>query len=125
MGLGMGVIGVAAVGTLLAILFRGGGSGSGGTGGGAGRGTGPATGNATTQAMLAEPTRPLRVRIEESNYLVNGKAVPLEALTDLAARVPAGTGPAVVVERALTSRAKAENDLREALTRKGIAFASD
>jgi hypothetical protein len=125
MGAGVGLVGLVGVATLLAILFRGGGSGSGGTGDGAGRGTGPGTGNPATQAMMAEPSRPLKVRIEESNYIVAGKTVPLDALTDLAARVPAGSGPAVLVERSPTSRAKAENDLRDALNQKGIPNASD
>ena len=124
-GAGLGIAGLVGAATLLAILFRGGGTGSGGSGEGAGRGTGPGTGAPTTQAMLAEPTRPLKVRIEESNYLVNGKPVPLDSLTDLASRVPAGSGPAVLVERAPSSRAKAENDLRDALNKKGVTHASD
>ena len=125
MGAGIGLIGVAGVATLLAILFRGGGgTGTGGTGTGQGTGTRAST-SPTTQTLAAEPTRPLKVRIEESNYVVDGRQVPLESLTDLAAKVPAGSGPAVLVERALSSRAKAEKDLKEALDKKGITHASD
>ena len=125
MGAGIGLIGAAGVVTLLAILFRGGGTGSGGSGSGAGRGTGPGTGPATTQDVTAEPTRPLKVKIEESNYVVDSQPLSLEGVTELAAKVPAGSGPAVLVERAPTSRAKAENDLRDALNKKGIPHASD
>ena len=125
MGAGMGLIGVAAVATVLAILFRGGGTGTGGSGTGAGKGTGPGTSPAATQAMVAEPTRPLKVKIEESNYVVDDQPLSLDAVTELAAKVPTGSGPAVLVERAPTSRAKAENDLRDALNKKNISHASD
>jgi len=54
-----------------------------------------------------------------------GQTVDLVTLTDLAAKVPAGSGAAVMVERSPTSRAKAENDLKEALAKKGITFTSD
>lgn len=120
--MGVGAIGVVAVGTLLAILFRGGGgTGSGGTGPGGGTGaTIPAT-----QQLVATPARPLKVRIRESDYVVNDRPVDLETLTQLAGKVPPGNGPAVMVERTPSSRAKAENDLRDALTKKGITFASD
>ena len=128
MGAGVGIAALVAVGTLLAILFgRGGGSGSGGTGPGAGSGTGPGTGSPATQSLAATlpTTRPLRVTIQESDYLVAGRPMDLATVTDIAAKVPAGSGPAVLVERAPSSRAKAENDLREALDKKGIPHASD
>ena len=122
MAVGVGVIGVVGVVTLLAILFNGGGTGDGGTGEGAGTGTG--TGAAATNpvmpAMLAAPTRPMKVTIQESNYMVNGRPVDLETVSDLAGKVPAGSGPAVLVERTPSSRAKAEQDLKDALQKKGI-----
>ena len=122
MAVGVGVVGVVGVLTLLAILFKGGGTGDGGTGEGAGRGTGSGT-SATSPvvpAMLAPPTRPMKVTIQESNYMVNGRPVDLETLSDLAGKVPAGSGPAVLVERTPSSRAKAEQDLKDALQKKGI-----
>ena len=129
MAVGVGVIGVVGVVTLLAILFNGGGSGDGGTGEGAGRnteiGTGAATTGPVTPAMLTTPVRPMKVSIRESEYLVGGRPVDLETLTDLAAKVPAGSGPAVLVERTPSSRAKAEQDLKDALQKKGITPAFD
>jgi hypothetical protein len=123
MGAGVGLIGAVAAVTALMIFLRGGGSGS---GTGSGSGAGPGTGAPTTQTLLAtQPTRPLKVTIQESNYLVSGRSVDLDAVTDLAAKVPAGSGPAVLVERSPSSRAKAENDLREALDKKSIPYASD
>ena len=124
MGAGVGLIGLVAAATVLMILFRGGGGR--GTGSGTGTGAGSGTGAPTTQTFLAtQPTRPLKVTIQESNYLVSGRSIDLEAVTDLAAKVPAGSGPAVLVERSPSSRAKAENDLREALDKKSIPYASD
>jgi hypothetical protein len=123
---GIGVIAVVGVATLLAILFRGGGgSGDGGSGAGAGRGTGPGTSPTTQVSLPAAPQRPLKVVIQESDYLVNGQPVDLVTLTELAGKVPPGSGPAVLVERSPSSRAKAENDLRDALNKKGITHASD
>jgi hypothetical protein len=120
---GVGVIGVVGVATLLAILFRGG-SGTGtGTGSGTGAGTGAAP--ATQMLLSAQPQRPLKVVIRESTYVVNGTPVELTTLTDLAAKVPPGEGVAVVIERSPSSRAKAEQDLKDALTKKGISNASD
>lgn len=124
MRMGVGAIGVAALGILAAIFFRGGGgSGTGGTGTGSG---------ATTMSSLpnppmapATPQRPLKVVIRENDYEVNGRPVDAETLTDLASKVPAGSGPAVIIERAPSSRAKAEADLRDTLNKKGISFASD
>ena len=126
MAVGVGVIGVVGVLTVLAILFNGGGTGDGGTGTGAGSGTGTGTTMPATQSLLAnQPQRPMRVTIRESSYVVNGQPVDLATLTEMAARVPEGEGPAVVVERSPTSRAKAENDLKEAMGQKSIRFAMD
>ena len=130
MAVGVGVIGVVGVLTLLAVLFNGGGTGDGGTGTGAGAGSGAGSGTGstmpTTQSLLAsQPQRPMRVTIRESSYVVNGQPMDLATLTEMAAKVPEGEGPAVVVERSPTSRAKAENDLKEALGQKSIRFAMD
>ena len=128
MGAGVGLIGVVAAATLLAVLFRGGGrSGTGGTGGaGAGAGSGPGAGTSTTQALMpAQPSRPMKVRIDGSNYVVDGRSMDLEAVTELAAKVPPGEGAAVVVERPGTSRAKAEEDLFAALDKRGVKYVRD
>lgn len=124
MRMGVGVIGVAALGILAAIFFRGGGgSGTGGTGTGSG---------ATTMSSLpdqtmapATPQRPLKVVIRENVYEVDGRPVDTETLADMASKIPAGSGPAIMIERAPSSRAKAEADLRDMLNKKGITFASD
>ena len=123
MRMGVGTIGVAALAVLAAIFFRGGGgSGSGGTGTGSGTSGNPAA----TQAVLpAQPQRPLRVSIRENDYVINERPVDLVTLTSLAEKVPAGTGPAVMIERSPSSRAKAEQDLKDALNKKQIPFASD
>jgi hypothetical protein len=124
MAVGVGVIGVVAVATILAIIFGEGGTGDGGTGTGSGTHTGTTV--PSTQSLLpAQPKRPLVVTIRENNYEVNGRPVDLETLTDLASKVPSGDGPAVMVQRAPTSRAKAENDLFDALNKQGITFARD
>jgi hypothetical protein len=128
MGAGVGLIGVVGVATLLAVLFRGGGgSGTGGTGGaGAGAGSGPGSGAATTQSLVStQPTRPMKVRIDGSNYVVDGRSMDLAGVTDLAAKVPPGEGAAVVVERPGTSRAKAEEDLFAELDKRGVKYMKD
>jgi hypothetical protein len=126
MGAGVGLIGVVGVATLLAILFRGGGgNGTGGTGG-AGAGAGTGNGAPATQSLAAAPlSRPIKVRIDGSNYVVDGKSMDLAGVTDLAAKVPAGEGAAVVVERPGTSRAKAEEDLFAALDKRGVKYVKD
>jgi hypothetical protein len=123
MRMGVGTIGVVGLAVLAAIFFRGGGgSGSGGTGSGSGT-----TGNSpSTQAMLpAQPQRPLRVTIRENDYVINERPVDLVTLTELAGKVPPGTGPTVMIERTGSSRARAEQDLKDALNKKQIPFASD
>ena len=139
-----GVTLVAAVGVaVLATIFMRGG----GTGEGAGSGTGPADGTGTatgadpaaapaslTQSPTREPSddappsqpqRPLKVTVRESTYLVNGREVDLAQLGELAAKVPEGSGPAVMIERDPTSRAKAEQDLIQALDERKVPHASD
>ena len=127
MGAGIGLISVVGVATLLAILFRGGGSGSGGSGTGAGTGSGPGSGGSgTTQAVAATaPSRPMKVRIEESSYVVNGQRLDLPAVMEMVGKDPSGDGPAVVVERPGTSRAKAEEELFAALDKQGVQFMRD
>jgi hypothetical protein len=78
-----------------------------------GDGAGPEAPKAETQDTSQPPapeaaSRPLTVVLDGHQYLVAGKPVALEALADLLQKVPAGTGPAVVVERKTTSRAAAE-----------------
>ena len=121
MAVGVGVVGVVGIATLLAILFKGGGTGTGGTG----SGTGTTTSMPNQPMVPATPQRPLKVTIRENDYLVNGRPVDLVTLTDLAGKVPGGSGAAVMVERSPSSRAKAETDLKDALTKKGISFTSD
>jgi hypothetical protein len=120
--LGLGTIGVAAAAIVAAIFLRGGGgSGSGGTG----TGTGTQTSLPNQPIAPSQPQRPLKVTIRENDYVVDGRPVDLVTLVDLANRIPPGSGAAVTVQRSPSSRAKAENDLKEALTKKGIAFTSD
>jgi hypothetical protein len=120
--LGLGTIGIAAAAIVAAVFFRGGGgSGSGGTG------TGSGTQSALPNQTIApsQPQRPLKVTIRENDYVVDGHPVDLVTLVGMADKVPPGTGAAVTVQRSPSSRAKAENDLKEALSKKGIAFTSD
>jgi len=122
MRVGVGTIGVVALGVVAAIFFgRGGGSGSGGTG--TGSGTSVSLPNQPMQPT--QPQRPLRVTIRENGYVVNGQTVDLVSLTDMAGKVPPGSGAAVMVERSPSSRAKAEQDLKDALTKKGVSYTSD
>jgi hypothetical protein len=67
----------------------------------------------------------MKVTIRENDYVVEGKTMDLVTLIDLAGKVPAGGGPAVTVQRSQSSRAKAEQDLKDALAKKGISFTSD
>lgn len=127
---GVVAVGVVVVGIALLIIgglpgFGGGGGGDGGEGVGNNAVDRPDASAATRPVADAQPPRPLRVRIEESRYLVNGQSVELAALLQMAGAVPAGDGAAVMIERADTSRAKAENDLREVLDREGISYSSD
>lgn len=121
MRVGLGTIGVVGLAILAAVFFRGGGSGSGGGGS-----TGSGTGAPTTQTMApAQPQRPLRITIRENNYVVNERPLDLATVAELASKVPAGSGPAVMIERSPSSRAKAETDLKDALNKKQVSFTSD
>jgi hypothetical protein len=69
----------------------------------------------STQKPAQPAQRPLRVQIDGTRYLVDGKEVDLPTLTRMAAQVPPGDGPAVEVKRTESSRVKAEQDLKAAL----------
>jgi len=125
MSAGIGLIGVVGAATLLAILFRGGGGSGGGSGAGTGTGAGAGAPAATQAARATQPTRPLKVTIEGSNYVVDGRTLDLAGVAELASKVPPGDGAAVVVERPGTSRAKAEEDLFAALDKRGIRYMKD
>src|SRR5437870_2322894 len=99
MSAGIGLIGVVGAATLLAILFRGGGGSGGGSGAGTGTGAGAGAPAATQAARATQPTRPLKVTIEGSNYVVDGRTLDLAGVAELASKVPPGDGAAVVVER--------------------------
>lgn len=120
MRVGVGTIGVVGLAVLAAIFFRGGGgSGSGGTGSGT-------SGTAATQAMLpAQPRRPLQVVIRGNDYLVNERPVDLSTLMNMVSKVPPGSGPAVMIEQTQSSRAKAEKDLKDELTKKQVPFTAN
>jgi hypothetical protein len=120
--LGLGTIGIAAAAIVAAVFFRGGG----GTGsGGAGTGSGVQTSLPNQPMAPSQPQRPMKVTIQENSYVVDGQTVDLVTLVDMANKVPPGSGAAVTVQRSPSSRAKAENDLKDALAKKGIAFTSD
>ncbi|MFP4355798.1 MAG: hypothetical protein ACLFUJ_11805 [Phycisphaerae bacterium] len=63
----------------------------------------------------ADLKRPMVIEISGHQYFVQQQPVELGRLIELASAVPDGQGPAVVVRRLEDSRARAENDLKEAL----------
>ena len=83
---------------------------------------GSAPGVEPGNAAAADTLRPLRVAIRGREYFIAGARVDLEWVIDSARRVPAGEGPAVVVLRAESSRASAEESLGRLLKEKGILF---
>lgn len=116
-------LGAAAIYFSASSFFGSGRGGGGGGGSGTGSGTG---GQVATQAAPGEGLpgslpqggvggRPLSVTIDAHKYLVNGREMTLEAVVELASKVPPGQGPAVLVKREPASRAKAEIALREKL----------
>jgi hypothetical protein len=120
--LGQGTIGIAAAAIVAAVFLRGGG----GTGsGGSGTGSGVQTSLPNKPMAPSQPQRPMKVTIRENSYVVDGQTVDLVTLVEMANKVPPGCGAAVTVQRSPSSRAKAENDLKDALAKKGIAFTSD
>jgi len=68
------------------------------------------------------PTRPLRIVIRDREYFIASQKATLAQTLATAARVPAGSGPTVVVERSESSRASAEERLARTLEEKGIDF---
>ena len=75
------------------------------------------------QAPAAQPQptqRPLRVQIDGTRYLVDGKEVDIPTITRLASQLPPGDGPAVEIKRNETSRVKAEQDLKSALEKQNL-----
>jgi hypothetical protein len=63
--------------------------------------------------------RPLRIEIDGSTFRVGGKPVELRAIKTLVGHIPDGDGPDVKVNRLGTSRAAAENELKELLRQCG------
>ena len=134
---GVTIAALVGVAVLATIFMRGG-----GTGEGAGSGTGPAdgagsgTGNATPASALQSstqpaadeapttaPTRPMKIVVRGSSYVVDGREVDLMQIAELAEKVPDGPGVPVLIEHDPTARAKAEEDLKSALNERGIKFA--
>lgn len=118
------VIGGAAVIAAIIALWQFGprfGWGPGGRGAGNGSGADQTSQSVDDAARLAAsrqtaaPARPLRVTIDGTRYMVDGKEVDLDTITKMADKVPAGEGPAVEVTRAGTSRVKAEQELKAAI----------
>ena len=68
------------------------------------------------------PLRPLEVKIEGRDYLVGADRHSLDGIVEMAQKVPAGDGPAVVIRRTASSRASAEESLRGLLRETGIDF---
>ncbi len=79
--------------------------------------TAPATRPAATQPNV---TRPLEIVIEDRAYLVAGKAVSLEEIEQMLARIPDGPGPDVMVNRRPSSRAETEVALKLKLQEKNV-----
>jgi hypothetical protein len=122
------VVGVAAVLAAIIGLWQFGprfGWGPGGKGAGNGSGTGTMADNTAILSSGGEkpqaPQRPLRVTIDSTRYLVNGKEVDLPTITQLVSKVPAGEGPAIEIKREGSSRVKAEQDLKAALDEKHVS----
>ena len=67
-------------------------------------------------------TRPMRIEIDGESCRMGEKTVTVEQIVELAVAVPEGTGPAVVLVRKASSRAKLEKTIKEALTAKKITF---
>jgi hypothetical protein len=66
--------------------------------------------------------RPLKVTIDGDKYLVDGTSHPLPKILELAGRVPAGQGPAVLVLRKDSSTARAEKQIATEFRAKKIDF---
>ena len=70
-----------------------------------------------------EPTRPLRIVVRDRDYFIAARKATLTEALAAAAKVPAGSGPTVVVERTASARASAEELLTRSFEEKGIDFA--
>jgi hypothetical protein len=66
--------------------------------------------------------RPMTIAIRGREYFAGGQVQTLDALIDMVGKIPAGTGPAVVLTRAETSRASAEESLKRLLQERKIEF---
>lgn len=66
--------------------------------------------------------RPLRIEIDGESYQAGGETVTVRRIVELSGAVPDGSGPAVVIVRRESSRAKAEKTLMDALNAKKISF---
>ncbi len=66
--------------------------------------------------------RPMTIAIRGREYFVGGQTQTLDAVIDMVGKIPAGTGPAVVLARAETSRASAEESLKRLLQERKIEF---
>jgi hypothetical protein len=76
---------------------------------------------ASSAQKPAQPAqRPLRIQIDGTRYLVDGKETDLAAIAQMARQVPAGDGPAVEITRNGTSRVKAEQGLKAALEKDNL-----
>lgn len=137
---GVILVAVVAAGAILSMFLGGGGKGD-----GSGEGQGPANApgvaadrresdTQTASATLPSESpatplapqahqRPLRVVIRGSQYFVGEQETTLAAVKDLAAKVPEGGGPAVLIEPDQTSRARAEEELKKSLSDAKIRFA--
>ncbi len=104
-------------------LFGGGGPGAGGAGG---SGTGGAASPSTSAVVPAQPGGPVLVEVEGHRYLVGGAEVTVDRVKELAkAAGDAGSGPRVRIKKRDTSRATAEQSLRDGLQAEGISFVEE
>ena len=85
-------------------------------------GIGVGTGTEEDPDAAPPANQPLQVRIVEREYLINGRAVPLERVLELAQTIQVETGPQVVITRDGTSRAGTENAIEVALAELGITW---
>jgi len=114
---GLMVAAILAAGIWLGRRF---GFGLGGDSGTAGTGVIQIDSSAKLTSSTWTPERPLQISIDGMQYKVKGQVVDLDTIKQLAARVPPGDGPAVVVTPEKTSRAVAEKTLKETLDAAGI-----
>jgi hypothetical protein len=118
---GLGLLAVVAayfLGSTLGLPF---GSGSGG--GEENDRDNPSHRQDSPAALSAEQlNRPMVVEVSEHDYVILQRRVNLPRVLELAGQVPPGDGPAVEVRLRGDSRAKAENDLKEALDAADVRY---